>query len=441
MSDAVAANGRRRSLLKVALTAGAGATIEWYDFFVYGTAAALVFPRLFFPADLSPLVAQLAAFSTFAVGFVARPFGGMIFGHFGDMAGRKRALLVALSTMGIATTLIGFLPTYASVGVVAPILLVALRFIQGVAVGGQWGGAALMAIESAPPGRSGFYGSFVQMGVPMGVVLANIVFFLLLAAFPHTSLEGGGWRVPFILSIALVFVGIYIQTRLGESVEFEAVANDRATAAPQRSPVLRVLAEHPGKVALAGGAFIASNTCFYAAITYAVAYGDMVLHLPRNVMLGCVVAASLVMAPSLLLFGALSDRLGRRRLFMTGTIASGLWSLAFFPLLETRAYPLILLALTGEMVCLAIMYGPQAALFAELFPVEIRYSGASLGYQLGAVIGGGFAPIVATALFARFAASWPISLFLAAVCLVSTICTWLLGRHAPPPPPPRSIAR
>lgn len=423
-----------RSLFKVALTAGAGATIEWYDFFVYGTAAALVFPKVFFAADLPPLVAQLAAFSTFAVGFIARPFGGMVFGHFGDLLGRKRALLVALMTMGLATTAIGLLPTYAAAGVISPLLLVLLRFVQGIAVGGQWGGAALMAIESAPAGKTGFYGSFVQIGVPLGVVLANIVFFVILASLPNEAFETWAWRIPFLLSIALVFIGIYIQTRLEESTEFAQVAaaqSGEQDAAPRRaSPILEVLAHHPRKVILAGGAFIASNTCFYAAITYAVAYGDTVLHLPRNLLLGCVVLASVVMVPGLLFFGALSDRLGRAKLFMTGAALTGLWSFAFFPLIETLSFLAIALALAVELLCLSVMYGPQAALFAELFPVQIRYSGASLGYQLGAVIGGGFAPIIATALYAEYGSTRPISVFLFAACLVSLICTYFLTRDA-----------
>jgi MFS family permease len=420
-----------RSLSRVALTAGAGATIEWYDFFVYGTAAALVFPTVFFPASLPPLVAQLAAFSTFAVGFIARPFGGMVFGHFGDLLGRKRALLVALLTMGLATTAIGLLPTYATAGVASPLLLVALRFIQGIAVGGQWGGAALMAIESAPPGRSGYYGSFVQIGVPLGVVLANLVFFVMVAWFPAEAFVVWGWRVPFILSIALVFIGIYIQTRLEESAEFaSAVEAQNADDRPKRrSPLLDVLTRHWRKVLLAGGAFIASNTCFYAAITYAVSYGDAVLHVPRNVLLSCVVGGSIAMVPGLLFFGALSDRLGRSRLFMAGAGLTGLWSFAFFPLLETRSTPAILLALAGQLLCLSVMYGPQAALFAELFPVELRYSGASLGYQLGAVIGGGFAPIAATALYAEYRSTFAIAMMLFLVCCVSMTCTFFLARQ------------
>jgi MFS family permease len=366
------------------------------------------------------------------VGFIARPFGGVIFGHFGDLLGRKRALLIALLTMGLATTAIGLLPSYATAGVWSPLMLVALRFIQGIAVGGQWGGAALLAIESAPKGRSGYYGSFVQIGVPLGVVLANLVFFLMVAAFPESSLQTWGWRVPFLLSIVLVFIGIYIQVRLEESAEFKRALGAAPQGAEQarRSPILRVLAQHPAKVLLAGGAFIASNTCFYVAIAYAVAYGDTILHIPRNVLLACVVAASVAMVPGLLFFGSLSDRLGRRKLFMTGAALSGVWAFAFFPLLETGAYASILAALTIQMLCLSVMYGPQAALFAELFPVELRYSGASLGYQLGAVIGGGFAPLVATALYAHFTSTIPISIFLFVVCLVSLLCTHSLTRSA-----------
>lgn len=424
-----AAGSAERSLFKVALTAGAGATIEWYDFFVYGTAAALVFPKIFFPSDLPPLVGQLAAFSTFAVGFIARPFGGMLFGHFGDLLGRKRALLTALLTMGLATTAIGALPTYAGAGILSPLLLVLLRLVQGIAVGGQWGGAALMAIESAPPRKSGFYGSFVQVGVPLGVVLANLVFYVVVAAFPRAAFEAWGWRVPFLLSVGLVLIGVYIQHRLEESAEFATAAEANArgpSGAPL--PILRLLREHPSKVALAGGAFIASNTCFYVVITYAVSYGDTVLHLSRDRLLACVVGASVIMVPGLLFFGSLSDRWGRKALFMTGATLTGLWSLAFFPLLETMSYPAILAALAGELLCLSVMYGPQAALFAELFPVEIRYSGASLGYQLGAVLGGGFAPIIATALYAKYASTWPIAVFLFLVCCVSLVCTFFLTR-------------
>ena len=417
---------RGNSVVKVALTAAAGATIEWYDFFAYGTAAALVFPKLFFPPDLSPFIAQLAAFSTFAVGFLARPFGGVIFGHFGDLYGRKRALVAALVIMGTVSTFIGLLPTYHLVGALAPLLLVLLRIVQGVAIGGQWGGAALLAIESSPPGRRGFYGSFAQIGVPAGVVLANVIFLAVGAWLSPAAFQEWGWRLPFLLSILLVGVGIYVQLRLEEFVEF----SDRVAAQPKqaRSPVLSVILSHPKQIILAGGAFIANNICFYVAITYAIAYGTAVLHQPRPVMLSAVIVSGIVLAPALIVCGRLSDQWGRLGIFMVGAVLSGIWALLFFPLMETGSPFAVIADLSIEMIFLSLMYGPQAALFAELFPVELRYSGASLGYQLGSVVGGGFAPIIATALFEHFKTSFSIGLYMLAACAITFFCTFMLSR-------------
>jgi metabolite-proton symporter len=419
--------------LKVALTASAGAAVEWYDFFIYGTAAALVFPKLFFPADLPPFVAQIAAFATFSVGFFARPVGGAVFGHFGDIVGRKRALVTALITMGLATAAIGLLPPYAAIGVAAPLLLVALRFVQGFAVGGQWGGAALLAIESAPAGRRGYFGSFVQIGVPLGVLLANVVFLVVGAVLTPDAFLAWGWRIPFLISLLLVAIGLYIQLRLEESAEFEGRAHENGTAVPSRparSPILSVLASHPREVLLAGGAFVANNTCFYVAITYVVAFGTATLGLPKTVMLAAVMIGSVVMAPALILCGWISDHWGRRPPFMLGAALCGLWAFAFFPLIETGSPALIALSVSVALVLISLMYGPQAALFAELFPVEVRYSGASLGYQFGSVLGGGFAPIIASALFERFGSSTPIAIYLAATCAISLACTAALGRRA-----------
>ena len=408
--------------------ASAGAAVEWYDFFIYGTAAALVFPKLFFPADLPPFVAQIAAFSTFAVGFIARPIGGMLFGHFGDLHGRKRALVLAMMLMGGATTLIGLLPSYATAGSLAPLLLVVLRFVQGLAVGGQWGGAALLAIESAPINRQGFYSSFVQVGVPLGVVLANAVFLVASALIDPDSFLAWGWRIGFVISVGLVFIGLYIHWNVAEpDGNPSLVKRHKSVPGAKHSPLLKVLRGHWREVLLAGGAFIANNVCFYIAITYAVAYGTGTVGISREVLLFAVMIGSVVMIPTLILCGALSDRFGRRGIFLLGAILSGLWAFAVFPLIETTSPVAVTLAITVALFFVSMMYGPQAALFAELFPKEVRYSGASLGYQIGAVVGGGFAPIIATALFARYQSSAPISIYLFATCVISLVSILLLG--------------
>lgn len=411
-----------RPSLRIAAMASAGAAIEWYDFFIYGTAAALVFPKLFFPADLPPFIAQIAAFSTFAVGFLARPLGGMVFGHFGDLYGRKRALVAAMFIMGVATTLIGLLPSYASWGVAAPLLLVVLRFVQGLAVGGQWGGAALMAIENAPAHRQGFYSSFVQVGVPLGVVLANTVFLIASTLIDPVSFTAWGWRIGFLLSVSLIFVGIAMHRTVTEPEE--VAPREDAPA----SPLWTVLREHGLTVLIAGGAFIANNVCFYIAITYAVAYGTTTVGVSRETMLLAVMVGSLVMMPALIACGALSDRFGRKGIFVFGALLSGIWAFAVFPLIESGTPLAIVLAITVALIFVSMMYGPQAALFAELFPREVRYSGASLGYQIGTVAGGGFAPIIATALLEHYGTSMPISIYLATTCAISLVCVLMLGR-------------
>lgn len=425
---AVPSAGKPR--IKVAAMASAGAAVEWYDFFIYGTAAALVFPQLFFPADLPPFIAQIAAFSTFAVGFIARPIGGLLFGHFGDLYGRKRALVLAMMMMGTATTLIGLLPSYATAGSLAPLLLVVLRFVQGLAVGGQWGGAALLAIESAPANRQGFYGSFVQIGVPLGVILANAVFLLASALIDPPSFLVWGWRIGFVISVGLIFIGLYIHWNVAEPDGDAAPVNEKQSELAARpSPLLTVLRDHAGTVLLAGGAFVANNVCFYIAITYAVAYGTATVGITREVMLFAVMIGSVVMIPTLILCGALSDRFGRRGIFLLGAILSGVWAFAVFPLIESGSPLAVTVAITVALFFVSLMYGPQAALFAELFPKHVRYSGASLGYQIGTVAGGGFAPIIATALFARYQSSGSIAIYLCAMCAVSFVSILFLGRR------------
>jgi MFS family permease len=442
------------NIAKVAFTSLAASSIEWYDFFIYGTAAALVFPKLFFASTLPPAVAQLAAFSTFAVGFIARPVGGVIFGHFGDQFGRKRALVTALLMMGLATTAVGLLPTYATAGVVAPLLLIALRFIQGLAVGGQWGGAMLLAFENAPPKQRGFYGSFAQIGVPAGVVLANLIFIVIDKQVAPDAFLVWGWRIPFLLSILLVMLGLYVQLKLEDTAEYQAlqaleakqsqaaaqalaaekgIGFDQAKAqlrAAKGSPILKVLAKHPKEILLAAGAFVAANGTFYLMINYALAYATDPHHAPhvaRPTILWAVVLGSLISAPFLPIMASLSDKVGRRAVFMTGAVLMGLWSLMFFKLIETGAFPMMLLAIAVGSIFNNFMYGPQAALMAELFDTEFRYSGASLGYQIGAIFGGGFAPIIATALFTSYGTSMAVSGYMAGLCAVSLISVFLLA--------------
>jgi metabolite-proton symporter len=415
------------SIGRVALTSLAASSIEWYDFFIYGTAAALVFPKLFFAASLPPFVAQLAAFSTFAVGFIARPVGGILFGHFGDLVGRKRALVTALMLMGVATTAVGLLPSYASVGVIAPVLLIVLRFAQGLAVGGQWGGAVLIATENAPAHKRGFYGSFAQMGVPAGVVLANLIFLIMGSMVAPDAFQAWGWRIPFLLSILLVGLGLYVQLKLEDTAEFKALEKTEDKAQRKGSPILKVLAKHPKEILLGAGAFVAANGTFYVMITYAVAYATKELHVPRTTILWVVMLGSLISAPALPLMAALSDRLGRRGVFMTGAVVCGLWSVPFFLLLNTGSFPLMLLAMAAGLIANNLMYGPQAALMTELFSTEFRYSGASLGYQIGAIAGGGFAPMISTALFEKYQNAMAISGYWAVLCAVAFISVFLLS--------------
>lgn len=415
------------STFRLALTSMGASGVEWYDFFIYGTAAALVFPRLFFSPDLSPLVAQLAAFSTFAVGFIARPLGGVVFAHFGDLYGRKKTLFAALLIMGVSTLLVGLLPTYQSIGVLAPLLLILLRFVQGFAVGGQWGAAALIAIENAPEGRRGLFGSFVQIGVPAGVILANIAFFLSDGMMSPEAFEAWGWRVPFLLSIVVIALAFYVQRKMDESREFERLAADRVGQdSRQRSPILQVIAARWKLILLAGGAFIASNACFYVIITWVISYGTTTLGLPRELMLGSIMFGSMCMIPALIFVAHLSDRVGRYGLFRLGCVTTGIWSFAFFPLIETGTIAGVVAAIAIGLSFVALMYGPQAALFAELFDTEVRYSGATLGYQIGVLLGGGFTPMIATALFAWFDNSLSVAAFMAICCTISVVCVSLL---------------
>jgi MFS family permease len=440
-----------RSITRLACTGLAGTSVEWYDFFLYGTASALVFPTVFFSKDLPPIVALIASFSIFAVGFVARPLGAVIFGHFGDRTGRKTALVAALMLMGIATTLIGVLPPYRTIGVLAPTLLVVLRFGQGLAIGGQWGGAVLLIVESAPPDRRGFYSSFAQAGVQVGVLLANGAFLLAGIGGSNDAFLSWAWRIPFVASLAIVGLAWVVKSRIAETAAFCALRqsegidsragsrnrrqgdDEMRPAKPRplthrRSPVLEALRLHPRSILLAAGAFVGTNTVFYILVTFVIAYGSGVagLNLPRTMMLSAVLISSVVSIPAIILFGALSDRYGRRRIFMAGAALEAIWVFALFPLVETRSFVYITIGVVIGQLLNAMMYGPQAALFAELFTTGVRYSAASLGYQLGAVFGGALAPIIATTILAEYHSSVGVSAYVAVACVVSLVSAALL---------------
>ena len=415
------------NMRKVALTSLAGTSIEWYDFFLYGTAAAIIFPLAFFPQDLPPMVLLIISFSTCAVGFIARPLGGIVFGHFGDRVGRKRTLVVALMMMGVATTLIGLLPTYDSIGLAAPLCLVLLRFIQGLAVGGQWGGAMLLVTESAPADKRGWYGAYAQAGAPMGVILANLAFISVSASMSDEAFLAWGWRLPFIASILLIAISLYIQLRMEDTEAFKALQAEQAAspqqAVAQRSPVFEAMRRYPRRILLAAGAFLSVQVTFYILIAFVIAYGlnSPTVDLTRDELLVSVLVAAAIMMPAQFYFSGLSDRVGRKQIYRWGAILTGIWGFAIFPLVDTGIPIMITLAVTMGMVLLGMQYGPQAAYFTELFATEVRYSGASLGYQIGAILGGALAPTIAVLLWQELGIIY-VSVYILVAALLTLWC-------------------
>ena len=398
------------NMRKVALTALAGTSIEWYDFFLYGAAAALIFPTAFF-GEATPSTALILSLLTFAAGFIARPIGGIIFGHYGDRIGRKKTLVIALILMGVSSTLIGLLPTYAMIGVTAPILLTSLRFVQGLAIGGQWGGAMLLVTESAPPDKRGFYGAFAQAGAPMGVILANLAFIITSSLVSEESFYSWGWRIPFLASAILIGISMYIQLNLEDTKAFQELQQrkqniDTKDEQIKQSPILEAIRKYPNRIALAAGAFLSIQVTFYILIAFLLAYGVSSSEISRDDMLAAVLIASAIMVPSQFMFSSISDRYGRKGIFMAGAILTGLWAYAIFPLVDSGNFYLIVLAITIGLVFVGMMYGPQAAFFTELFSTEVRYSGATLGYQFGAILGGAFAPTIAAFLWNNYGIFW-----------------------------------
>ena len=400
---------------KVIVASLIGTSLEWYDFFLYGTAAALVFNKLFFPS-FDPAVGTLLAFATAAVGFVARPLGGIIFGHFGDRSGRKMVLVITLLIMGGATFLIGLLPTYATIGVWAPILLVALRFVQGLGLGGEWGGAVLMALEHGAPEKRGLNASWPQVGVPVGNLLAAGVLGLLNAVLSDEAFLSWGWRVAFLLSGALVLVGLWIRTTIAESPLFAEVEESGEKA---KMPLVEVIKRHPRGLFVAMFARIGTDVAFYTFTLYILTFITTNLGLSRQVGLNAVLIGSAFQVALIPLFGALSDRYGRRPVYAVGAASAAVWGFAFFPLLSTRSTVLIVVATVVALVTHAIMYGPQAAFIAEMFSTELRYSGASMGYQIAGILGGGIAPIVSIALAEAFSSPFAVSLYLLAMMVLT----------------------
>jgi MFS transporter, MHS family, shikimate and dehydroshikimate transport protein len=415
------------SIRKVAIASFIGTTIEWYDFFLYGTASALVFGRLFFP-KYDAMTGAMASYGTYAVGFLARPIGGIVCGHFGDRVGRKSMLIFTLSLMGVATALIGLLPTYNQIGVWAPALLIALRIAQGFAVGGEWGGAVLMAVEHSPKGKRGFYGSWPQVGVPVGLLLSTGVF-ALISKMPEEILFSWGWRGAFLLSVLLVGVGLYVRLAMTEPPAFAEV---KRTGSESKAPILDAVRQHPKNVVLAMGARVAENGAFYLYTVFILTYATQPqIGFSRSSVLYAIALAAAVEIIVIPTYGWLSDKLGRRPVYLFGAIFTGLFAFPFFWLVETSKVSLMALAILVALVGgHSAMYGPQASFFSELFGTRVRYSGASLGYQLASALAGGLSPLIATALFQRTGVSWPIALFVVGMAAVTTVSVFLATETA-----------
>ena len=403
---------------RVAAASLIGTAIEFYDFYIYGTAAALVLNSAFFPG-LDPVAGSLAAFSTFAVAFISRPLGSAVFGHWGDRVGRKSMLVVSLLVMGLSTVLIGLLPGYAAIGVVAPVLLVLLRFTQGIGLGGEWGGAALLATEHAPPGKRGLYAMFPQLGPSVGFIVANGLFLILGETLSDGQFASWGWRLPFVASLLLVIVGLYVRLKISETPVFQAAMDQRRIA---KVPFAGLIRHQWRRVLLGAGAMTIAYTLFYTATTYCLAYGTTTLKIPKTTMLGLTMIGVLFMAAGTVASAMVSDRLGRRRTLIAGTAVAVVWGLVMFPLMETKSIFLVGLALAGALGLMGLIFGPMGAYLPELFQTQFRYSGASVAYSLGGVLGGAVPPLVATSMQAGGLGVMAVGGYVSVMAVLSLLC-------------------
>ena len=427
-NDEMSRNAPTRIILAVLI----GSTTEFYDFVIYSTAAALVFGRVFFP-HLSSVNGLLAAFSVYAVGFLGRPTGAMLFGHLGDRVGRKRVLIASLLLMGLSTTAVGLLPSYAEWGVWAPITLTVLRFLQGVGLGGEFGGASLLAIEHAPPDRRGRYGAYVQLGPCLGFAVATGLFWALSSFLPEPDFMGWGWRLPFLASVGLVILGLVARIGIEESPAFLASAAARMAdpigTSADRAPLATVLRQYLRPLLLGAGTVVSGSVFFYIATTWALSHATNDLHMPRTRMLAMLLVADLVLGGATYTGALLSDRYGRSLVIRWGMVAALLWALPLIPLLDTARPSLVLLGLVGAMAALGLMHGPVPAFLPELFPAGVRCSGSSVCYNLGSLAGGALAPLIATRLTATIG-SYAVGWYLMAACCGSLLCLRALAKYA-----------
>jgi metabolite-proton symporter len=409
-------------LRKAVIAATIGTTIEWYDFFIYGTAAGLVFGKLYFPHE-DPLTATLAAFGTYFIGFVGRPIGAAIFGHYGDRIGRKATLIATLLCMGVATFLIAFVPTYASIGIWGAVILTILRVFQGIGVGGEWGGSVLLAMEwSRTHGHRGLVASWPQFGVPCGLFLSNLAI-LAFSAWSGDQFGVWGWRIPFLLSIILVAIGLWIRLGILETPVFQQLLDENRI---ERAPIVEVVKRQPKEIILSACLRMAEQAPFYIFTAFIFAYATGTLHMSRDLILAAVLVASVVSFVTIPLSGHISDRIGRRKMYLIGAAVTGVFGFIYFGLVDTAAPVAVFIAIVLSLIPHDMQYGPQAALIAEAFTPRLRYSGSSLGYQLASIIAGGPAPLIATALFAAYHSGYAIAIYIAGCAIVSLISASLM---------------